>query len=74
MVNPVRAHSAHPQGRRDGRVHPRRRRHGYRVPAAGAVEINGIRLDARDGAAIRDEPELRVTAPEDAGLVPVDSA
>jgi redox-sensitive bicupin YhaK (pirin superfamily) len=49
-------------------------RHAYLVPAAGAVEVNGVRLDARDGAAIRDEPVLRVTALEDAEVVLVDAA
>jgi len=48
-------------------------RYGYLVPATGAVEINGIRLDARDGAAIRDESVLRVTALDDAELVLVDT-
>ncbi len=51
-----------------------RERHGYLVPARGSVEINGVRLDARDGAAIRDEPELRIRAIEDAELVLVDAA
>ena len=50
------------------------RRYGYLVPAKGAVEVNGVRLEARDGAAIRDERSLRVTAIEDAELVLVDSA
>jgi redox-sensitive bicupin YhaK (pirin superfamily) len=49
-------------------------RHGYLVPARGRVEVNGVRLDARDGAAVRDEPILRVTAIEDAELVLVDAA
>ena len=49
-------------------------RNAYLVPAAGAVEVNGTRLEARDGAAIRDEPELRISATEDAELVLVDSA
>lgn len=49
-------------------------RHGYLVPASGAVEVNGLRLDARDGAAIRDESRIRVTALEDSELVLVDSA
>jgi quercetin 2,3-dioxygenase len=47
-------------------------RHAYLVPAKGAVEVNGVRLDARDGAAIKSEPSLRVTALEDAELVLVD--
>ena len=46
---------------------------GYLVPAQGKVEVNGITLDARDGAAIRDESVLRITALEDAELVLVDA-
>jgi redox-sensitive bicupin YhaK (pirin superfamily) len=51
-----------------------RGRHAYLVPAAGAVEVNGVRLDARDGAAIRDEAVLRVRALEDAEVLLVDAA
>jgi redox-sensitive bicupin YhaK (pirin superfamily) len=49
-------------------------RHAYLVPAVGAVEVNGVRLDARDGAAVKDEAVLRVTALEDAEVVLVDAA
>ena len=49
-------------------------RHGYLVPAIGTVEVNGTRLEARDGAAIADEAVLRVTAIEDAEIVLVDAA
>jgi redox-sensitive bicupin YhaK (pirin superfamily) len=49
-------------------------RHAYLVPAVGAIEVNGVRLDARDGAAVRDEEVLRVTALEDAEVVLVDAA
>jgi redox-sensitive bicupin YhaK (pirin superfamily) len=49
-------------------------RHLYLVPAIGAVEINGVRVNARDGAAIRDEAELTITALEDSELVLVDAA
>jgi redox-sensitive bicupin YhaK (pirin superfamily) len=49
-------------------------RHAYLVLAAGAVEVNGVRLDARDGAAVRDEQVLRITALEDAEVVLVDAA
>ncbi len=49
-------------------------RYAYLVPAKGSVELNGVKLDARDGAAIRDESVLRVTALEDAELVLVDTA
>jgi redox-sensitive bicupin YhaK (pirin superfamily) len=48
-------------------------RHAYLVPAVGAVAVNGVRLDARDGAAVRDEPVLRITALEDAEVVLVDA-
>src|ERR1700761_5147805 len=49
-------------------------RHLYLVPAAGAVEVNGVRVNARDGAAIRDEANLKITALEDSELVLVDAA
>ncbi len=49
-------------------------RHGYLVPAKGAIDVNGTRIDARDGAAIADVPVLRVTAIEDAEIVLVDAA
>jgi redox-sensitive bicupin YhaK (pirin superfamily) len=49
-------------------------RHGYLVPASGAVAVNGTRLGARDGAAIRDEATLKIVAIEDAELVLVDAA
>ena len=48
-------------------------RHIYLVPAVGSVEVNGVRLDARDGAAIRGERMIAVTALEDAELVLVDA-
>jgi quercetin 2,3-dioxygenase len=49
-------------------------RHGYLVSAKGAVEVNGVRLDPRDGAAISGEDAIRVTALEDAEVVLVDAA
>jgi len=49
-------------------------RRAYLVPATGAVEIEGIRVGARDGAAISDLDVLRVTAIEDSELVLVDAA
>jgi len=48
-------------------------RHAYLGLAAGRVEINGIVLDARDGAAIRDESTLQIRAIEDAEIVLVDT-
>ena len=48
-------------------------RHGYLVLAAGSADLNGLRLDARDGAAIKDEGQLLITAITDAELVLVDS-
>jgi redox-sensitive bicupin YhaK (pirin superfamily) len=49
-------------------------RSGYLVPAVGTVEVNGVRLNARDGAGIKDEDVITVTALEDAELVLVDAA
>jgi redox-sensitive bicupin YhaK (pirin superfamily) len=46
----------------------------YLVPATGVVEINGVRLNARDGAAIADEKTLTVKALEDSEVVLVDAA
>ena len=48
-------------------------RHGYLVPASGAIEVNGVRIDARDGAAIQDVASLKITAIEDSELVLVDT-
>jgi len=48
-------------------------RHAYLVSAVGTVEVNGITLNARDGAAIKDVAEITVTAKADAELVMVDS-
>lgn len=48
--------------------------HAYLVPASGRVEVNGVDLQTRDGAAIKDEEVIRVTAHEDAELVLVDTA
>jgi redox-sensitive bicupin YhaK (pirin superfamily) len=56
----------------DYRLSPER--HAYLVPAAGAVEVNGVRLDARDGAAITGESALTVHALEDSEVVLVDAA
>jgi quercetin 2,3-dioxygenase len=49
------------------------RRHGYLVPASGAVEVNGVRIDTRDGTAIKDVAVVRITAIEDSEIVMVDA-
>ena len=49
-------------------------RHGYLVPASGAVEVNGIRIEARDGAAIKDVGTVRIQALQDSEIVMVDAA
>ncbi len=49
-------------------------RRGYLVAAAGAVAIDGLRVNARDGAAIKDIEVLKVTALEDSEIVLVDAA
>jgi redox-sensitive bicupin YhaK (pirin superfamily) len=48
------------------------RRHAYLVPASGTVEVNGVRIHARDGAAIKDAATVRIAAIEDADIVMVD--
>jgi redox-sensitive bicupin YhaK (pirin superfamily) len=48
-------------------------RRAYLVPARGAVEVNGVRVGTRDGAAIAGEPRLRIAALEDAEVVMVDT-
>jgi quercetin 2,3-dioxygenase len=49
-------------------------RRGYLVPAVGAVEVDGIRINARDGAAISDVEKFTVKALEDSEIVLVDAA
>jgi len=49
-------------------------RHAYLVPASGALTVNGVRIAERDGAAISNEPLLRLAALADTELVLVDSA
>ena len=49
-------------------------RHAYLVPAVGSVEVNGVVLAARDGAAITGETALTIRALADAELVMVDAA
>src|SRR5882762_4566455 len=47
-------------------------RRAYLVPSSGTVEVNGVRIHARDGAAIKDVDVVTVTAIEDADVVMVD--
>jgi quercetin 2,3-dioxygenase len=49
-------------------------RKAYLVPATGAVSIEGVRVNARDGAAISAVDVLTVTALEDSEIVMVDAA
>ena len=49
-------------------------RHAYLVPAVGSVDVNGVRIETRDGAAIANEKMLKVKALEDAEVVLVDAA
>jgi quercetin 2,3-dioxygenase len=48
------------------------RRLGYLVPARGAVEVNGVRIDARDGATIKDTPGVSLRALEESEVILVD--
>lgn len=47
---------------------------GYLVPATGAVTVNGVPVNTRDGATITGESAVEITATEDAELVMVDVA
>jgi quercetin 2,3-dioxygenase len=49
------------------------RRYLYLVPAIGRVRVNGVEIDARDGAAIKDVRALTITAIEDSEFVLVDA-
>jgi quercetin 2,3-dioxygenase len=49
-------------------------RRAYLVPATGAVEIDGLRIAARDGAAIGEVDAIHVKAIEDSEIVLVDAA
>jgi redox-sensitive bicupin YhaK (pirin superfamily) len=48
-------------------------RHAYLVPAQGVVEVDGVRIEARDGAAIRDVERVTITGIEPAEIVIVDA-
>jgi redox-sensitive bicupin YhaK (pirin superfamily) len=50
------------------------KRHAYLVPATGTVEIAGLRIAARDGAAITAASTVEIVAIEDAEIVLVDAA
>jgi quercetin 2,3-dioxygenase len=45
----------------------------YLVPAAGSVNVNGVQVDARDGAAIKHLRRLTITALRDSEFVLVDA-
>jgi redox-sensitive bicupin YhaK (pirin superfamily) len=49
------------------------RRHAYLVPSSGTVDINGVRILARDGAAITNVAIVRIAAIEDADVLMVDA-
>ena len=49
-------------------------RHSYLVPAVGKVRIEGVEVNARDGAAITGVNIIEITALEDSELVLVDAA
>jgi redox-sensitive bicupin YhaK (pirin superfamily) len=50
------------------------KRRAYLVPATGVVTVNGVKISARDGAAIRDSSIVRVEAVEEADIIMVDVA
>jgi hypothetical protein len=50
------------------------KRHVYLVLATGAVEVGGVLVKARDGAAITDMADIEIVGIEDAEVVLVDAA
>jgi redox-sensitive bicupin YhaK (pirin superfamily) len=48
-------------------------RHAYLVPATGAIEVDGERVNARDGAALAGGKTVTIKALEDAEIVLVDA-
>ncbi len=48
-------------------------RHAYLAPAKGRIRVNGVDVNPRDGAAIKDVARIEVEALEDAEIVLVDS-
>jgi redox-sensitive bicupin YhaK (pirin superfamily) len=48
-------------------------RHAYLVAVGGAIEVNGVRAEPRDGVAITGEAEVRIRAIEEAEIVLVDA-
>jgi quercetin 2,3-dioxygenase len=55
-------------------THAPAHRHAYLAPAQSAVLVNGHRVALGDGIAAIDEPELTITAEEDAEFILVDAA
>jgi redox-sensitive bicupin YhaK (pirin superfamily) len=49
-------------------------RHSYLAPAQGVIVVNGQRVAVGDGIAAIDEPELTITAEEDAEFILVEAA
>jgi len=49
------------------------RRRGYLVACQGRVNVNGVQIDPGDGAAIRDETGVRITALDDAEVLLADT-
>jgi redox-sensitive bicupin YhaK (pirin superfamily) len=49
------------------------KRHAYLVLAKGTAEVGGVRIEARDGAAITDLASLEIVGIEDAEIVLVDA-
>jgi redox-sensitive bicupin YhaK (pirin superfamily) len=49
------------------------KRHIYLVPATGTIDAGGVRIEARDGAAITDLAEVEIIGIEDAEVILVDT-
>ena len=48
-------------------------RHAYLVPAVGTIDVNGVRVNVRDGAAICGESDIEVVGLRDSGVVVIET-
>jgi redox-sensitive bicupin YhaK (pirin superfamily) len=51
----------------------RGRRRGYLVASKGRLQVNGVEIGSGDGAAIRDEADVRLMALDDAEVLLADT-
>ena len=48
--------------------------HAYLVPATGTIDVGGVRIEARDGAAVTGLADVKIVGIEDSEVVLVEGA